>query len=139
MPEHDDKPGVETLRREFDAADLGRRDDVSGNADDKQITEALIEHDLRRASQIKGCRLSPLRIVKHLLFTPLSALTAAPILALRPMRRAYVSAAREVLARIRINRRNTRRFGILLVHHQPGAIFQQRIEAPFRRQVSPTR
>ncbi len=32
---------------ELDAADLRRGDDVSGNTDDKQITKALIEDDLR--------------------------------------------------------------------------------------------
>jgi hypothetical protein len=47
MAQHHDESGAEPSRRELDAADLRRGDDVSGNTDDKQVTKALIEDDLR--------------------------------------------------------------------------------------------
>ena len=37
---------------ELDAADLGRRHDVSSDADDKQVAEALVEDDLGRHARI---------------------------------------------------------------------------------------
>ena len=46
VPEHDDEPRVELLGGELDAADQRRRDDVAGDADDEEIAEALIEHEL---------------------------------------------------------------------------------------------
>ena len=46
MAEYDDEPSLETLSYEFDAADLGRRDDISGYADDEQIAQPLIKNDL---------------------------------------------------------------------------------------------
>jgi len=38
---HDDEPRPELLRRELDAADLGRRDHVSRDSDDEEVSEAL--------------------------------------------------------------------------------------------------
>ena len=52
VAEHDDEPRVELLGRELDAADLRRRDDVAGNADDEQVAEPLIEHDLGRHARV---------------------------------------------------------------------------------------
>ena len=52
VAEHDDEPRVELLGRELDAADLRRRDDVAGDADDEQIAEPLIEHDLGRHARV---------------------------------------------------------------------------------------
>ena len=47
VSQHHDQPRAEPRRGELDAADLRRGDDVSGNTDDKQVAEALIEDDLR--------------------------------------------------------------------------------------------
>ena len=52
MAEHDDEPRVELLGRELDAADLRRRDDVAGDADDEQVAEPLIEDDLGRHARV---------------------------------------------------------------------------------------
>src|SRR5687768_11815350 len=46
MAEHDDQTSAVTLGGKFDAADLRWGDDVTRNADDKQIPESLVEHDL---------------------------------------------------------------------------------------------
>jgi hypothetical protein len=48
VAEHHDEARAGASRRELDAADLRRRHDVAGHADDEQIAEPLIEHDLRR-------------------------------------------------------------------------------------------
>ena len=48
VSQDDDQPGIELLCRVLDAADLGRRDDVSGNPDNKQVTNAAIEDEFRR-------------------------------------------------------------------------------------------
>ena len=48
VAEHDDEPGAELRRRELDAADLRRRDDVAGDTDDEQVAETLAEHELGR-------------------------------------------------------------------------------------------
>ena len=52
VAEHDDEPGAVALCRKLDAADLRRRDDVAGDADDEQIAEPLVEHDFRRHARI---------------------------------------------------------------------------------------
>jgi hypothetical protein len=44
----DDETCSVPLRRELDAPDLRRRDDVAGNANDEQVAESLIEHDFGR-------------------------------------------------------------------------------------------
>src|SRR5205823_5659495 len=49
---HDDQSGPETRRRELDAAHLRRGDNIAGNADDKKVTQALVEHDLCRDARI---------------------------------------------------------------------------------------
>ena len=52
VPEHDDQPRAEPRGGELDAADLRRRDDVAGDADDEQIAEPLIEDDLGRHARV---------------------------------------------------------------------------------------
>ena len=52
MAEHDDEPRPVPLGRELDAADLRRRDDIAGDADDEQIAEPLVEHDFRRHARV---------------------------------------------------------------------------------------
>jgi hypothetical protein len=47
VTQHHDESGAEPPRGELDTADLRRGDDVSGNTDDKQVTQTLIEDDLR--------------------------------------------------------------------------------------------
>jgi hypothetical protein len=48
MTQHHDQLGVETFRRELDAADLRRRHDVPRHPNDEQIAQSLVENDLRR-------------------------------------------------------------------------------------------
>ena len=52
MSEHHDEPRAEALGGELDAADLRRRDDVPGHADDEQVAQALVEDDLRRHPRV---------------------------------------------------------------------------------------
>jgi len=52
MSQHYDESCAGAFRRELDAANLRGRDDVASYADDKQVTKALIEDDLRRHSRI---------------------------------------------------------------------------------------
>ena len=52
MPQNHHQPCAEPRRGELDAADLRRSDDVSGNADDKQVAKALIEDDLCRHPRV---------------------------------------------------------------------------------------
>ncbi len=52
VAQHHDESCGEALRGELDAADLRRGDDVSGNADDKQVAQAAVEDDLRRHARI---------------------------------------------------------------------------------------
>ena len=52
MPQHNDQPCAEPRRRELDAADLRGSNDVSGNANDKQIAQTLVEHDLSGNSRV---------------------------------------------------------------------------------------
>ena len=46
MPKHHHQPGAERFDGKFDAADLGRGDDVAGHADDEQFPQPLVEHQL---------------------------------------------------------------------------------------------
>jgi hypothetical protein len=48
MPEHHHESGAESRGGELHAADLRRCDDVARDADDEQVPEALVEHDLGR-------------------------------------------------------------------------------------------
>src|SRR5262245_36397747 len=48
MTQHDNKPRPESLSGELDASHLRGRDDVAGYADNKQVSQTLIEDDLRR-------------------------------------------------------------------------------------------
>ena len=52
VAEHDDQPRAEALGGELDAADLRRRDDVAGDADDEQVAQALVEDDLGRHARV---------------------------------------------------------------------------------------
>jgi hypothetical protein len=52
MTENDDESCAEPFRRKLDTADLRRGDDVSGNTDHEQVSEALIEDGLDRHSRI---------------------------------------------------------------------------------------
>ena len=52
VAEHDDEARAEALRGELDAADLRRRDDVAGDADDEQVAEPLVEDDLGRHARV---------------------------------------------------------------------------------------
>jgi len=52
MPQDDYQSGAELFRGELDAADLRRRNDVAGHANDEQIAQPLIEDDLHRHSRI---------------------------------------------------------------------------------------
>ena len=47
-PEHHHQPGAEAFGRELDAADLGGRDDVAGDADHEQVAQALVKDDFGR-------------------------------------------------------------------------------------------
>jgi hypothetical protein len=46
VPQNHDQAGAEPHRGELGAANLRRRNDVSGNTDDKKVAEPLIEYDL---------------------------------------------------------------------------------------------
>ena len=52
MAEHHHQARAEGLGGELDAADLGGRDDVAGDADDEQVAESLIEDQLRGHARI---------------------------------------------------------------------------------------
>ena len=52
MTQDDHQSRAELFRGEFDAADLRRRDDIAGDPDDEQISEALIEDDFHGHSRI---------------------------------------------------------------------------------------
>ena len=52
VAEHDHKSRAEPLSGEFNAANLRRGNDISGNANNKQVSQALIKHDLRRNARI---------------------------------------------------------------------------------------
>src|SRR5262245_42229429 len=46
MSEDHDQPGAELRCGKLHAADLGRRNNVAGHANDEQLAKALVEHDL---------------------------------------------------------------------------------------------
>ena len=52
MSQNHHQPRAEARRRELDAADLGRGDDVAGDADDEQVAQPLVEDDLRRHPRV---------------------------------------------------------------------------------------
>ena len=52
VTEHDNEAGAVAFCRKLDAADLRRRDDVAGDADDEQIAEPLVEDDFRGHARI---------------------------------------------------------------------------------------
>src|SRR3989442_9041126 len=52
MPKNHHQPGAEPLRRKLDAADLRRGYDIAGNADNKQVAEALVEDNLSRHARV---------------------------------------------------------------------------------------
>jgi hypothetical protein len=54
---HDDyQASPVSLRREFDAADLRRRDHVSSHADDEEIPKALVENEFRWDARIRAAK-----------------------------------------------------------------------------------
>ena len=55
VAQYDNERCAEPLRGELDAADLGRRDDVAGDADDEQVAQPLVRSEERRVG--KECRL----------------------------------------------------------------------------------
>ena len=52
VAEDDDQRRAVALGGELDAADLRWRDDVAGDANDEQVAQSLVEHDLRRYAGI---------------------------------------------------------------------------------------
>src|SRR5581483_2896869 len=56
MSHHHDQLRTEFRRGELDAAHLRRRDDVAGDADDEEIAEALIEHELGRHARVGAAK-----------------------------------------------------------------------------------
>jgi hypothetical protein len=52
MPKNDHQPGPEVHRSELDTRQLRRSDDISSNADDKEIAKPAIKDDLRRHPRI---------------------------------------------------------------------------------------
>src|SRR2546429_9537314 len=52
MPKNHHQASAEPRRRELDAADLRGSDDVSGNTNDKQVAQALVEDDLSRHPRV---------------------------------------------------------------------------------------
>ena len=54
VAQHHDEPRAVSGGGEFDAADLRWRDDVARDADDEQVAQALIEHQLRRDAGIRA-------------------------------------------------------------------------------------
>ena len=52
------QPGqrVEARGREFDAPDLGGSDDIAGHANHKQISQTLVEHELRRDPRVRAAQ-----------------------------------------------------------------------------------
>jgi hypothetical protein len=53
MSEDDDESCAEPFRGELDASNLRRGDNVASHTDDEQVTEALIENNLRRHPRIR--------------------------------------------------------------------------------------
>jgi hypothetical protein len=56
VPEHDNEPRAESRRRELDASYLGGSDDIAGHANDEEITETLVEHDLDGHTRIGAAK-----------------------------------------------------------------------------------
>src|SRR5687767_13275899 len=54
VPQHDDQPGLEPRRSELDATHLRRSHNVTGDPDDEQVSQTLIEHDLCRYPRIRA-------------------------------------------------------------------------------------
>ena len=52
VAEDNNERSAEAVGGKLDAANLRRRNDVARDANDEQVTQALIEHDLRRDSRI---------------------------------------------------------------------------------------
>src|SRR4029077_1019 len=53
MAHYDDESGTESCRRELNAADLGRCDDVAGDSNDEEVAEALVEDQFRGDAGIR--------------------------------------------------------------------------------------
>jgi hypothetical protein len=71
MAEDHDQPRPETLGGELDAANLRGRDDVAGDADDEEVSQALIEYDFRGHGRIGASQYDRERILaRHELGAP---------------------------------------------------------------------
>jgi hypothetical protein len=66
---HDERCG-EPFSSKFDAADLKGRDDISGNANDEEITQALVEDDLCRYSRVRASQNDGEWLLAFCEFTP---------------------------------------------------------------------
>ena len=53
MAHYDNQSGTESCRRELNAADLGRCDDVAGDSNDEEVAEALVEDQFRGDAGIR--------------------------------------------------------------------------------------
>src|SRR5882762_2163861 len=53
MAHYDNQSGTESCRRELNAADLGRCDDVACDSNDKEVAKALVEDQFRGDAGIR--------------------------------------------------------------------------------------
>jgi len=53
MAHYHNQSGTESCRRELNAADLGRCDDVAGDSNDEEVAEALVEDQFRGDAGIR--------------------------------------------------------------------------------------
>ncbi len=56
MPENDDEGCSKLLCRKFNASNLGGCHNVTGNPYDKQVTESLVENNLRRDTCVRAAK-----------------------------------------------------------------------------------
>ena len=56
MAENDNEGGAESLNSELDAADLGGRDNVAGDANDKEVTKALVKDDFGGDARVRAAK-----------------------------------------------------------------------------------
>jgi hypothetical protein len=64
VTEYDDQSRAESLGCELDASDLRRRDDVTGNPDDEEVSESLIEHQLGGHARIGAAEYDGERLLR---------------------------------------------------------------------------
>jgi hypothetical protein len=56
VSEHDHRPCAEACARQLDAANPRGHDDVAGDTDDEEVTEALVEDQLRANAEFRRHR-----------------------------------------------------------------------------------